>query len=295
MATIPRAMLLCASSPYARRGVLWDAWRRHYGQEESSVLVWKAPTRTMNPNVPQRVIDEAMERDPASASAEYGANFRVDVETFISREVLDAACVPDRHELPPLSNNIYFGFVDPSGGSADAMTLAIAHRDRPTNRVVLDAVRERRPPFSPEDVVAEFAQLLKSYRCTRVTGDRYGGEWPRERFRTHGITYDLAEKPKSDLYRDLLPLLNSGRIELLDNPRLTAQLCSLERRTGRGGRDSIDHAPGAHDDLANAVAGAAAHLAMRAPMFISAAALAASKRSTRYPMGTHRSPMKAFF
>ena len=26
----------------------------------------------------------------------------------------------------------------------------------------------------------------------------------------------------------------------------------------RGGRDSIDHAPGAHDDLANAVAGAAA-------------------------------------
>jgi hypothetical protein len=32
----------------------------------------------------------------------------------------------------------------------------------------------------------------------------------------------------------------------------------LERRTARGGRDSIDHAPGAHDDLANAVAGLAA-------------------------------------
>jgi hypothetical protein len=34
---------------------------------------------------------------------------------------------------------------------------------------------------------------------------------------------------------------------------LAAQLCALERRTSRGGRDSIDHAPGAHDDLANAV------------------------------------------
>ena len=34
------------------------------------------------------------------------------------------------------------------------------------------------------------------------------------------------------------------------------QLTSLERRTARGGRDSIDHAPGAHDDIANAVAGA---------------------------------------
>ena len=55
----------------------------------------------------------------------------------------------------------------------------------------------------------------------------------------------------------MLPLLNSGKIELVDHPRLVSQLCGLERRTARGGRDSIDHAPGQHDDLANAVAGAA--------------------------------------
>src|SRR5215467_2501210 len=62
----------------------------------------------------------------------------------------------------------------------------------------------------------------------------------------------------SDLYRDLLPVINSRKIDLLDHSRLIGQLCSLERRTSRGGRDSIDHAPGAHDDLANAVAGLAA-------------------------------------
>ena len=56
----------------------------------------------------------------------------------------------------------------------------------------------------------------------------------------------------------LLPLINSRRIELLDDARLVDQLCALERRTARGGRDSIDHPPGAHDDLVNAVAGAAA-------------------------------------
>src|SRR5215813_7819439 len=38
-------------------------------------------------------------------------------------------------------------------------------------------------------------------------------------------------------------------------PRLVAELCGLERRTAWGGRDSIDHGPGGHDDLANAVAG----------------------------------------
>jgi hypothetical protein len=248
-------MLLCASSPYARRGVLWEAFRRHFGRAGSPLLVWKAATRVMNPTVPQAIIDEATEADPASAAAEYGAQFRTDVETYIAREVVDAAIAPDRFELPPLTGTNYVAFVDPSGGTSDSMTLAVAHRDE-QGRVLLDAVRERRPPFSPDDVVLEFVALLKSYNTRTVQGDRYAGEWPRERFRVHGIEYEVAEQPKSELYRDLLPILNSGRAELLDVPRLVTQLCGLERRTARGGRDSIDHAPGAHDDLANSVAGA---------------------------------------
>jgi len=254
MATVPGAMMLCASSPYARRGALWDAFRRHFGKA-GPVLVWKADTRTMNPTVPQSIIDEATEADPASAAAEYGAEFRTDVETFVAREVVDAAVVPGRYELPPASDVSHYAFCDPSGGSADSMTLAIAHRDRETKRGVLDAVRERRPPFSPDDVVKDFASLLESYGIRSVHGDRYAGEWPRERFRVHGIEYLVSEKPKSDIYRDLLPILNSGQAELLDLPRLSAQLCNLERRTARGGRDSIDHPPGAHDDIANAAAG----------------------------------------
>ncbi|HEX7618777.1 MAG TPA: hypothetical protein VF480_08675, partial [Verrucomicrobiae bacterium] len=62
-------------------------------------------------------------------------------------------------------------------------------------------------------------------------------------------------KTKNDIYRDLLPIINSRQCDLLDHPRLFGQLVSLERRTARGGRDSIDHPPGAHDDIANSVAG----------------------------------------
>jgi hypothetical protein len=58
------------------------------------------------------------------------------------------------------------------------------------------------------------------------------------------------------LYLNLLPAINSGLVDLLDNDRLVAQLCALERRTARSGKDRIDHPPGGHDDLANAVAGA---------------------------------------
>jgi hypothetical protein len=253
MATIPGAMLLCASSPYARRGVLWDAYKRHYGRD-GSVLVWKAATRTMNPSVPQSVIDEAMERDSSDAAAEYLAEFRSDVETFVSREVVDAATVLGRSLLPRIDDVGYVAFCDPSGGSSDSMTLGIAHMEG--DRAVLDLVVERRPPFSPDDVTKEFADTLKSYGITTVRGDRYGGMWPRERFAAHCIDYLTSDKAKSDIYLTLLPLLNSGRVELLDNVRLATQLCSLERRTARGGKDTIDHPPNSHDDLINAAAGA---------------------------------------
>jgi len=255
MATIPGARLLKASSPYARRGILWNDYRKHYGVDDSRTLVWKASTREMNPGVPQSFIDEQYADDPASAAAEYGGEFRTDVEAFLSREAVEAVVPRGRLELPPISGVRYVAFVDPSGGSSDSMSLAIAHLHQHREIAVLDLVREVRPPFSPESVVEEFAEILKSYHISQVTGDRYGGEWPRERFRVHGIDYRCSEKVKSDLYQGLLPLINSGRCELLDLPRLINQLCSLERRTARGGRDSIDHPPNAHDDIANCAAG----------------------------------------
>jgi len=113
-------------------------------------------------------------------------------------------------------------------------------------------------PLSPDAVVDDFAALLKSYRVSRVTGDRYAGEFPRELFRKHGIAYDLAKQTKSELFRDLLPLLNSGRIVLPRNDRLQGQIVGLERRTSAVGRDTISHPDRGHDDVANAVAGAAA-------------------------------------
>jgi hypothetical protein len=185
-----------------------------------------------------------------------------------------SSCTADGlFEIPPVSNVGYIAFVDPSGGSSDSMTLAIAHRDK-FGIVILDCIREVRPPFSPESVVDEFCTVLKQYRLTRVCGDRYAGEWPRERFRMCGVTYELSEKPKSDIYRDMLPLLNSRKIQLLDDRRLISQLHGLERRTARGGRDSIDHGPGAHDDIANAVAGALVIALANIPMVISDAILA---------------------
>lgn len=261
MATIPGAMLIGISSPYARRGLLWSKWKKHYGKA-GNVLVVQAPTWRMNPTIARDgdFLTEAFADDPASAAAEYGAEFRKDVEAFVSIEVVEACVEVGTYERAPLSSLHYAAFVDPSGGSQDSMTLAISHQegDKDDGLTVIDAVREVKPPFSPEGVVAEFCELLAQYRISSVTGDRYAGEWPREQFRKHGVTYNVSERSRSDLYREMLPMLNSGRAVLLDDQKTVNQIVGLERRVARGGRDSIDHGPGQHDDRANAVAGALA-------------------------------------
>ncbi len=260
--------LVVISSPYAKAGELWSTFRRHFGEGgDPLVLVAKASSRTMNPTLSERVVARAYERDPLSARAEFDAEFRSDVQSFVDVEVVEAAVARDVVVRAPILRQGYVGFVDPSGGSSDSMTMAIAHKDG--DRFVLDVVLERKPPFSPDSVVREFAAVSRGYRVGRVVGDRYAGEWPREAFRRMGVVYEPADKVKSDIYLTFLPLLNSGRVDLLDNPRLVGQLCSLERRTARGGRDTVDHAPGAHDDVANAAAGALVLATAKAPMRIS--------------------------
>jgi hypothetical protein len=254
LANIPGAMLLIASSPYAKRGELYNAFRRHYGKDDARMLVWKADTATMNSSIDPAIIAEAYASDPEAARAEYGAEFRDDLADFVTQEAVDAVTMHGRSELPPVAGVAYSAFCDPSGGVSDAMTLAIGHLGT-SDVCTLDAVLEIRPPFDPEAAVAQCAALLRRYGISRVVGDRYAGEWPKARFAEHGVVFEQSARPKSDLYGDLLPLLNAGRVELLDLPRLSRELTGLERRTARSGKDSIDHTPGGHDDVANAVAG----------------------------------------
>lgn len=278
--------LIALSSPYAKRGALWDQYRRHYGAD-GAVVVAQAPSRTMNPKLPERIVTEALERDPDAARAEYLAEFRSDLEAFIDRETVDATRRKAPMDLPP-ENKRYMAFVDPAGGGRDEFCLAIGHveggarsekRERgfvktpqgifgnarsrreqqPTEessgppRVVIDVIRGR--TGTPADIVAEYVDLLREYGIREVTGDRYAGAWPADEFDRHGIRYRFAGKPKSDLYVDALPAFLSQRVEIPPDDRLVTQLASLERRTSRAGRDSIDHRPGAHDDRANAAAG----------------------------------------
>ncbi|MEO7190067.1 MAG: hypothetical protein ABI051_03325 [Vicinamibacterales bacterium] len=256
MGTVPEALLVCITSPYARRGEAWRTYERFYGKDDSDrVLVVNAPTLLLNPSIELAVIEAAYADDPVAASAEWGGEWRRDVEAFLPPEALEAVRMIGRLEQPPQYGITYTAFLDPAGGTgADSMTLAIAHRHGSV--AVLDLVREQRPPFSPEATVQEFAATMKAYRVTTATSDRFAGHWPVEAFSKVGITVKPSERTRSELYLAVLPAVMSGQVELLDHPRLLKQFGSLERRKGRQGKDSVDAPPRMHEDVANAAAGA---------------------------------------
>ena len=160
MATIPTAMLFGISSPHGRTGILHQKFTESYGKDDPDVLVIRAPSRMLNPTLSQKLIDDALVRDPERAASEYLAEFRSDVGDFLDRDLLASATDRGVTVRPPAPQIEYVGAADPSGGRGDSFAVAIAHAE-PDGAVVLDAALERRAPFDPSSVVAEAAALLR--------------------------------------------------------------------------------------------------------------------------------------
>lgn len=251
--------LICISSPYARRGWAYNQYKRNFGNDKGKTLVWNCPSRTMNPTLPQSVVDEAMEEDMAAAKSEYMGEFRDDIAAYLPKEVIKTVVVAGRKALLPMTGlygHKYFAFVDVSGGRGDDAALAIARKkDR---KVIIHFIKRYRPPHNPYKIINMMCEEIRRYEIKTVTGDNYSAEFVAQAFESNGIRYIKSELNKSQLYLELLPRICSGEIELLDDEVLINQLSSLERRTRSGGRDLIDHPHGQHDDLANVVAGVSA-------------------------------------
>jgi hypothetical protein len=248
-------MLIAISSPYRRSGLLYSKFKKHFGRDDDDVLVVRAPTRMLNPTIPQEIVDRALAEDRAAAEAEWNAQFRSDITGWLAIEVIEAAVDRGVTVRPPRRNHDYCGFVDPSGGAKDSFTCAIAHLEE-NDVAVLDALLEIPAPFDPDSATQEVCQLLASYGLKDAIGDRYGAAWVVSAFDRHSVYYKHSERDRSAIYSDTLPLFTSGRVRLLDSPRLISQFASLERKTSSLGRDKVDHGPGGHDDLCNAAAGA---------------------------------------
>ncbi|MDN5941269.1 MAG: hypothetical protein L0H94_05235 [Nitrospira sp.] len=236
------------SSPYAQNGCLYDLHRKHYGQEDSSTLVWQASAFLMNPTLSTNYLARMEADDPEAYRSEVLGEFRSGTSTLFDSDGLQACVDTGIRERPFQPGVQHTASIDSASGSGqDSFTLTIVHPEG--DCVVVDLVRAWRPPFNPSGVIAEISDLLKAYGIRTLSGDKYAPGFVQELFRSHGIDYQFADQSTSDAYLALVSIVNSGQVTLLDHPELLRELRGLERRRGSSGRDRADHRSGSHDDL----------------------------------------------
>lgn len=270
MVAFATSRLVKISTPSLKQGVLYDDFEAHFGKDGSRALVWKARTTAMNPSITEARLSEDRALDPSAARTEYDAEFANETEGFLPWHWLEQATMLGRHEVGPDLGRRYIAAVDPSGGGTDAFTLAIVHAELdevtglqcPVQDVVRAWAGSRRATVDLAGVVAEIAAILRRYGIYAVIGDKYAGDWPKQEFAKHGVSYTKAEVDKSRSYIECEPLFAQRRIQLLDDEAMLTEFRLLEKRYKLGGKTpTIDHPRGGHDDRANATALAIAKLA----------------------------------
>jgi len=79
---------------------MFRKYKELFGNETDSDIVWFAPSRTMNPQIPQRAVDAAMAQDPQRFAPEYLNKWRDDRSDTFPADVIEA-CTDDIYERPP--------------------------------------------------------------------------------------------------------------------------------------------------------------------------------------------------
>jgi hypothetical protein len=255
-------LTILSSSVHRKKGLMYKRWKTLHGADDAEDIVWLASSRTMNPSLPQKVVDKAKLKDPQRAAAEFESVWREDISDFVPRDIIDQATDKGVKERPPMPGIEYFGFADAAGGTGrDSFTICVGHREA-GGMVVIDCLRERQPRFVPKSVVKEFSDLFRSYRVSKIKSDRFANAWAADEWTRCGITCEPSALSKSEIYLGALPVLMSGQARLLDSERLRDQLTGLERRVYASGRETVDDsgAQSAHDDLANVCCGVLVNL-----------------------------------
>ncbi len=252
--SLPDAMIIGISSPHQRRGLLFEKWRASFGKDDPDVLVIQAPSRTLNPTLPEKVIARRYEEDAEAAAAEFGAEWRSDLSDFLSRDVVESCIDLGVTARPPRGGVEYSMFVDASGGRGDSFVAVVAHAEG--DLVYIDAIQETRSPFNPINAVRGTAALARQYRISVIMGDDFAANILTSLVEQEGIRYERVKRDRSATYVEAALLFNTGRARLIENSRMVHQFAALERRAASSGRDRVSHPIGTHDDVANATAGA---------------------------------------
>ena len=257
LVTFPKSKLIVFSSPYAQQGELYAYHKNRHKTKET--LVWRAPSKVMNPTISDKFLKKERERDPESYRREWLAEFSDSISNFLPGNKVDDCVVSGRVGLPYQSKFAYRAALD-SAFKNDCFTFAISHKDG--NKVVVDRLMgwqgSKRNPVNLDMVADEISGVLKEFHTYKVTGDQFCSEPCKQALAKKSITYQevpFSSNLKGKIYNTLKHLVNQENIELLDHPKSIREIKSLECKLTSGGNFVIG-APnlvGYHDDYATVI------------------------------------------
>ena len=79
-------MLVSISTPYRKTGLVYQKWHEHFAADDDAVLVVRGPSRQFNPLLTEQSVQQALKDDPEGARAEWEAEFRSDLATFLDEQ-----------------------------------------------------------------------------------------------------------------------------------------------------------------------------------------------------------------
>jgi hypothetical protein len=249
-AQFPGAKCLKISTPSAKQGLFWDEFNQ--GFQVPQRLTIQAPTRIVNPLIPQAFIDSEYRRDPDNAEREFGAQFAEQVNAYFPFDKLDA-CFVLTGDLLPNSTFRYCCGIDQSGLSGrDRFGLSIAHREDKVT--FIDVVRAWDTTQS-DTIFSEIKDLSRRYGFDSVTIDRYGAGWVKEALEKIGLEVKCRE-PLPVVYSNFKTLVLANCVRLPDEKSLRDGLIKTQAYYGRNNSLSISHERNifGHADEADAVA-----------------------------------------
>ena len=243
-----KARVVITTSVNAKAGLVYELYDRALSGELDDWYITKTSSRELNPKVSERIIKNALKRDPEAAGAEYYSEFREQTENYLSSDAIDQ-CVDPGLVSKVEPGKGYLMAIDPAL-MRDNFAYAIGHREE--GLIVIDYIYRLTAPVNANAAEDLLRSLNERYRPTGILCDnpstvqRLKGEIPMQ--------YTPFSRPqKIRIYGALKEAINLGMVALPNDPDLLAELKALQIR---GGVDISAPKSGrvTHDDLADVVA-----------------------------------------
>lgn len=246
------AKMLFISSPAAKQGLFWDWYSR--GFDVDNCLTVHAPTRLLNPDIPESEIEDFRATYPELTEMKYDAKFAETLSMYFPSDKINGACILAGEAKPEHGQTYYCG-IDQSGlAGKDRFAMAISHMEPGSKRVIVDVCRS----WDSKDldpILDDIQTLARRYWFSKVHIDNYAKGFMENALNKIGLEVNIRERLPV-VYSNLKSLLISGRIRMIDDKELKLGLSQTSAAYGRNNTLSIDHPRNSkgHGDLADAVA-----------------------------------------